>query len=174
MMVPASSKITQSLLLILSGWTRTRSFESFLRKKPTASSSYAPQWPRLITSPQAEGFGTRDRRSNFEVRPCRISIANGTPVEPAPALVNRQEGHGQIFLFPSPRHDFTVVPSPLARRDPQPPMRNSIGVSVRSNNINSRTAPPLPIPGHCRVQCLCPVNYVSQRCAFASASVADR
>jgi hypothetical protein len=26
----------------------------------------------------------------------------------------------------------------------------------------------------CRVQCLCPVNYVSQRCAFASASVADR
>ena len=66
------------------------------------------------------------------------------PVEPAPALVNRQEGQGQRFHFPSPRHDFTVVPYPLARRDLQPPMRNSIGVSVRSNNINSRTAPPLP------------------------------
>src|SRR5262249_9207366 len=37
-MVPASSKITESLLLILSGWMGTRSFEVFLRKRPTASS----------------------------------------------------------------------------------------------------------------------------------------
>ena len=66
------------------------------------------------------------------------------PVEPAPALVNRQEGQGQRFHFPPPRHAFTSVPHPLARRDLQPPVRNSIGVSVPSNNINSRTAPPVP------------------------------
>ena len=66
------------------------------------------------------------------------------PVEPAPAPVNRQEGQGQRFHFPPPRHAFTSVPHPLARRDLQPPVRNSIGVSVPSNNINSRTAPPVP------------------------------
>jgi hypothetical protein len=66
------------------------------------------------------------------------------PVEPAPALVNRQEGQGQRFHFPSPRHDFTAVPHPLARRDLQPPVRNSIGVSIPSNNINTQTAPPVP------------------------------
>src|SRR5262249_44614098 len=37
--VPASSKITQPLLFILSGWMGTRSFERFFRKKPTASSN---------------------------------------------------------------------------------------------------------------------------------------
>jgi hypothetical protein len=37
-MVPASSKITQSLLLMLSGWMGTRSFEGFFRMKPTVSS----------------------------------------------------------------------------------------------------------------------------------------
>jgi hypothetical protein len=66
------------------------------------------------------------------------------PVEPAPALMHRQEGQSLRFHFPRPRHDFTAVPHPLARRDLQPPVRNSIGVSVPSNNINTRAAPPVP------------------------------
>ena len=90
---------------------------------------------------RASGRGT-DAATSSQALPHLDSKQN--PVEPAPALVNRQEGQGQRFYFPSQRHDFTVVPYPLARRDLQPPMRNSIGVSVPSNNINSRTAPPLP------------------------------
>ena len=91
--------------------------------------------------PRASGRGT-DAATSSQTLPHLDSKQN--PVEPAPALVNRQEGQGQRFHFPSPRHDFTAVPHPLARRDLQPPVRNSIGVSVPSNNINSRTAPPLP------------------------------
>ena len=91
--------------------------------------------------PTASGRGT-DAATSSQTLPHLDSKQN--PVEPAPALVNRQEGQGQRFHFPSPRHDFTAVPHPLARRDLQPPVRNSIGVSVPSNNINSRTAPPLP------------------------------
>ena len=91
--------------------------------------------------PRASGRGT-DAATSSQTPPHLDSKQN--PVEPAPALVNRQEGQGQRFHFPSPRHDFTAVPHPLARRDLQPPVRNSIGVSVPSNNINSRTAPPLP------------------------------
>jgi hypothetical protein len=53
------------------------------------------------------------------------------PIEPASAIVNRQEG--QRFHFPPPLHLFTAIPRPLARRDLQPPVRNSIGVSVPSN-----------------------------------------
>ena len=90
---------------------------------------------------RASGRGT-DAATSSQTPPHLDSKQN--PVEPAPALVNRQEGQGQRFHFPSQRHDFTVVPYPLAWRDLQPPMRNSIGVSVPSNNINSRTAPPLP------------------------------
>ena len=91
--------------------------------------------------PRASGRGT-DAATSSQTLPHLDSKQN--PVEPAPALVNRQEGQGQRFHFPSPRHDFTALPHPLARRDLQPPVRNSIGVSVPSNNINSRTAPPLP------------------------------
>jgi hypothetical protein len=91
--------------------------------------------------PRASGRGT-DAATSSQTPPHLDSKQN--PVEPAPALVNRQEGQGQRFHFPSPRHDFTAVPHPLARRDLQPPVRNSIGVSVPSNNINSRTALPVP------------------------------
>ena len=91
--------------------------------------------------PRASGRGT-DAATSSQTPPHLDSKQN--PVEPGPALVNRQEAQGQRFHFPSPRHDFTAVPHPLARRDLQPPVRNSIGVSVPSNNINSRTAPPLP------------------------------
>ena len=95
----------------------------------------------LAARPRASGRGT-DAATSSQTLPHLDSKQN--PVEPAPALVNRQEGQGQRFHFPSPRHDFTALPHPLARRDLQPPVRNSIGVSVPSNNINSRTAPPLP------------------------------
>ena len=91
--------------------------------------------------PRASGRGT-DAATSSQTPPHLDSKQN--PVEPAPALVNRQEGQGQRFHFPSQRHDFTVVPYPLAWRDLQPPMRNSIGVSVPSNNINTRAAPPVP------------------------------
>jgi hypothetical protein len=90
---------------------------------------------------RASGRGT-DAATSSQTLPHLDSKQN--PVEPAPALVNRQEGQGQRFHFPSPRHDFTAVPHPLARQDLQPPARNSIGVSVPSNNINSRTALPVP------------------------------
>ena len=86
--------------------------------------------------PRASGRGT-DAPTSSQTPPHLDSKQN--PIEPAP--VNRQEGQGQRFHFPSPRHDFAAVPHPLARRDLQPPVRNSIGVSVPSNNINSRTAP---------------------------------
>ena len=90
--------------------------------------------------PRASVRGT-DAATSSQTPPHFDSKQN--PVEPAPALVNRQEAQSQRFHFSSPRHDFTAVPHPLARRDLQPPVRNSIGVSVPSNNINSRTAPPL-------------------------------
>jgi hypothetical protein len=89
--------------------------------------------------PRASGRGT-DAATSSQTPPHLDSKQN--PVEPAP--VNRQEGQGQRFHFPSPRHEFAAVPHPLARRDIQPPVRNSIGVSVPSNNINSRTAPSVP------------------------------
>ena len=91
--------------------------------------------------PRASVRGT-DAATSSQTPPHLDSKQN--PVEPAPALVNRQEAQRLRFHFPPPRHDFTAVPHPLARRDLQPPVRNSIGVSVPSNNINSRTAPPLP------------------------------
>ena len=90
---------------------------------------------------RASGRGT-DAATSSQTLPHLDSKQN--PVEPAPALVNRQEGQGQRFHFPSPRHDFTAVPHPLARQDLQPPARNSIGVSIPSNNINSQTAPSVP------------------------------
>ena len=89
--------------------------------------------------PRTSGRGT-DAATSSQTPPHLDSKQN--PVEPAP--VNRQEGQGQRFHFPSPRHEFAAVPHPLARRDIQPPVRNSIGVSVPSNNINSRTAPSVP------------------------------
>jgi hypothetical protein len=91
--------------------------------------------------PRASGRGT-DAATSSQTLPHLDSKQN--PVEPGPTLVNRQEGQGQRFHFPSPRHDFTAVPHPLVRPALHPPVRNSIGVSVPSNNINSRTAPPLP------------------------------
>ena len=91
--------------------------------------------------PRASGRGT-DAATSSQTPPHLDSKQN--PVEPASALVNRQERQGKTFHFPSPRHDFTAVPRPLARQDLQPPVRNSIGVSVPSNNINSRTAPSVP------------------------------
>ncbi len=91
--------------------------------------------------PRASGRGTDAPTSS---QTPRHLDSRQNPVEPAPALVNRQEGQGKTFHFPSPRHDFTAVPRPLARQDLQPPVRNSIGVSVPSNNINSRTAPSVP------------------------------
>jgi hypothetical protein len=89
--------------------------------------------------PRAPGRGT-DAATSSQTPPHLDSKQN--PIEPAP--VNRQEGQGQRFHFPSPRHDFAAVPHPLARRDLQPPVRNSIGVSIPSNNVNTRTAPPVP------------------------------
>jgi hypothetical protein len=89
--------------------------------------------------PTAPGRGT-DAATSSQTPPHLDSKQN--PIEPAP--VNRQEGQGQRFHFPSPRHDFAAVPHPLARRDLQPPVRNSIGVSVPSNNINTRAAPSVP------------------------------
>jgi hypothetical protein len=89
--------------------------------------------------PRASGRGI-DAATSSQTPPHLDSKQN--PIEPAP--VNRQEGQGQRFHFPSPRHDFAAVPHPLARRDIQPPVRNSIGVSVPSNNINTRAAPPVP------------------------------
>ena len=91
--------------------------------------------------PRASARGT-DAATSSQTPPHLDSKQN--PVEPAPALVNRQQGQGQRFHVPSPRHDFTAVPHPLAQRDVQPPVRNSIGVSIPSNNINSRTAPSVP------------------------------
>jgi len=88
--------------------------------------------------PRASGRGT-DAATSSQTPPHLDSKQN--PVEPAPALVNRQEAQSLRFHFPPPRHDFAAVPHPLARRDLQRPARNSIGVSVPSNNINSRTAP---------------------------------
>jgi hypothetical protein len=88
--------------------------------------------------PRASVRGT-DAATSSQTPPHFDSKQN--PVEPAPALVNRQEAQSLRFHFPPPRHDFAAVPHPLARRDLQPPVRNSIGVSVPSNNINPRTAP---------------------------------
>ena len=88
-----------------------------------------------------KGDGARPRAS---VRGTDAATSSQTPlhldnnqnrVGPAPALVRRQEAQSLRFHFPSPRHDFTAVP--------HPPVRNSIGVSP-SNNINSRTARPVP------------------------------
>ena len=91
--------------------------------------------------PRASVRGT-DAATSSQTAPHLDSKQN--PVEPAPALVNWQEAQSLRFHFPPPRHDFTAVPHPLARRDLQPPVRNSIGVSVPSNHTDSRTAPPVP------------------------------
>jgi hypothetical protein len=120
---------------------------SILDYRVTALARPAHQVVREGTSKSEKVEGARPRAS---VRGTDAATSSQTPphldskqnpVEPAPALVNRQEGQGQRFHFPSPRHDFTAVPHPLALRDLQ---RNSIGVSVPPNFINSRTAPPLP------------------------------
>jgi hypothetical protein len=91
--------------------------------------------------PRASVRGT-DAATSSQTPPHLDSKQNS--VEPAPALVNRQGGEGQRFHVPPPRHDYTAVPHPIARRDLQPPVRNSIGVSIPSNNVNTRTAPPVP------------------------------
>jgi hypothetical protein len=67
--------------------------------------------------------------------------AKQIPVEPAPALVHREENQDR-FRLPSLRHIFTPVPHPLTRTDQRPPVRNSIGVSIPSNNANARIALP--------------------------------
>jgi hypothetical protein len=91
--------------------------------------------------PRTSGRGT-DAATSSQTPPHLDSKQNS--VEPAPALVNRKEGQSLRFHFPRPRHDFTAVPHPLARRDLQPPVRNSIGVPVPSNNINNRAVLPVP------------------------------
>ena len=85
--------------------------------------------------PRASGRGT-DAATSSQTPPHLDSKQN--PVEPAPALANRQEGQGQRFHFPSPRHDFAAVPHPLARRDIQPRVRYSISPFHLTTSILGR------------------------------------
>jgi hypothetical protein len=118
---------------------------SILDYRVTALARPAHQVVREGTSKSEKVEGARPRAS---VRGTDAATSSQTPphfdskqnpVESAPALVNRQEAQSLRFHFPPPRHDFAAVPH--SRRALQPAVRNSIGVSVPSNNINSCTAP---------------------------------
>jgi hypothetical protein len=65
-------------------------------------------------------------------------------VEPTTSPVHRQEAQSQRFRLPSSHRASTLPPRPRVRQNSQPPVRNSIGVSIPSANTNLRIAQPGP------------------------------
>lgn len=87
----------------------------------------------------------QDRRRGVEGparQPVQHPDAKQIRVEPAQALVHREENQGQRFRLPLLRHISAPVPHPLTRTDQRPPVSNSIGVSIPSNNASPRIALP--------------------------------